>query len=135
MVEIHTFRHTLGWLVAAAVIAFSLPAIFSMALRWERPLFLSPYVAVVGIFLAVYFWNHPVASRQWIASWRYALVATAAACFLLLRNIVEQPSSAVPQGGELLPTLAWVGLVYGAIDGLLLNVFPVLAVQGASFFE
>jgi hypothetical protein len=46
-----------------------------------------------------------------------------------------QPASAVPPDGQLLLALAWVGLIYGAIDGLLLNVFPVLAVQGAPFFE
>ena len=31
--------------------------------------------------------------------------------------------------------LGWVGLAYGAVDVLLLNVFPVLAMQGASFFR
>jgi hypothetical protein len=31
--------------------------------------------------------------------------------------------------------LGWAGLAYGVIDGPLLNVFPVLAVQGASFFD
>jgi hypothetical protein len=62
-------------------------------------------------------------------------VATVLACVLLLRNIAGQPSSAVPQGKQLLLALGWVGLVYGVIAGLLLNVLPVLAVQGASFFE
>jgi hypothetical protein len=129
------FRHTFGWLVAAAIIAFAVPAVFSMGMRWERSLFLIPYVASVGLFLAVYFRRHPLSMRQWIGYWPYALVGTAAASFLLLRNIAGQPSSAVPDGWHLVLALGWVGLAYGVIDALLLNVFPVLAVQGAAFFD
>jgi hypothetical protein len=135
MAAVPTYRHTLGWLVAAALLAFNVPAIFSMGLGWQRSVFLLPYVTGAGVLLAVYFWNHAVTTRQWIAYWPNGLVATTVACFLLLRNIAGQLPSAVPQGAELLLTLIWVGLVYGAVDGLLLNVFPVLAVQGASFFE
>jgi len=57
------------------------------------------------------------------------------AAFLLVRNIQGQPSSAVPEGGQLILALAWVGTVYGTLDGLLLNVVPVLAVQGSAFYE
>jgi hypothetical protein len=128
-------RHTLGWLAAAAIIAFAVPAVFSMGLRWERTLFLVPYVGSVGLFLAVYFSRHPLSIRQWIGYWPYAIIGTAAASFLLLGNIAGQPSSAVPEGWQLVLALGWVGLAYGAVDGLILNVFPVLAVQGASFFE
>jgi hypothetical protein len=128
-------RHTLGWLAAAAVIALAVPAVFSIGLRWERSLFLIPYVGVVGLFLVVYLSRHPLSIRQWVGYWPYALIGTAVASFLLFRNIAVQPSSAVPEGWQLVLALGWVGLAYGAVDGLLLNVFPVLAVQGASFFE
>ena len=129
------FRHTLGWLAAASVIAFAVPAVFSMGLRWERSLFLIPYVGGVSLFLLVYLSRHPLSIRQWIGYWPYALIGTAAASFLLLRNVAGQPSSAVPEGWQLVLALGWVGLAYGAVDGLLLNVLPVLAVRGASFFE
>ncbi|HWE15644.1 MAG TPA: hypothetical protein VG758_00455 [Hyphomicrobiaceae bacterium] len=83
----------------------------------------------------MYFWRHPLSIREWIGYWPYALIGTAAAGFLLLRNIAGQQSSTVPEGWQLVLALGWVGLAYGLVDGLLLNVFPVLAVQGASFFE
>lgn len=124
----------LGWLAAAGVIAFAVPAVFSMGLRWERSLFLIPYVGGVGLFLLVYFSRHPLSIRQWVGYWPYALIGTAVASFLLLGNIAGQPLSAVPEGWQLVLVLGWVGLAYGAVDGLLLNVFPVLAVQRASFF-
>ena len=106
-----------------------------MGLRWERSLFLIPYVGGVGLFLVVYFSRHPLSIRQWTGYWPYALIGTVAASFLLLRSIAGQPPSAVQEGWQLVLALGWVGLAYGAVDGLLLNVFPVLAVQGASFFE
>ena len=135
MSAVPDLRHTLGWLAAAAVIAFAVPAVFSMGLRWERSLFLIPNVGGVGLFLVVYCSRHPLSIRQWVGYWPYALVGTAVASFLLLRNIAGQPSSAVPEGWQLVLALGWVGLAYGAVDGLLLSVFPVLAVQGAPFYE
>jgi hypothetical protein len=125
----------MAWLVPAAGIALSVPALFSMGLRWERSLFLLPYVGIIGVLLLVYFRRHPLSMKQLTGYWPYALVGIAAASFLLLRNIAGQPSSTVPSGMQLVTALAWVGLAYGITDGLLLNVFPVLAVQGADFFE
>jgi len=83
----------------------------------------------------VYFRAHPVSLRQWIGYWPYAIAGTAFASVLLLMNIASQPSSAVPDGWLLALALGWIGLAYGTIDGLLLNVFPVLIVQGASFYD
>jgi hypothetical protein len=128
-------KQSLAWLVVAAIIGFSVPAVFSSALRWERSLFLIPYVAVVGAFLFLYFRLTPISLRQLIGRWPYGLVGIAVATFLLIRNIQGQPTSAVPEGGQLIFALAWIGLVYGVIDGLLLNVMPVLAVQGPRFYE
>ena len=101
-------RHMLGWLAAAAVIAFAVSAVFSMGLRWERSLFLIPYVAGIGLFLVVYFSRHPLCVRQWIGYWPYAFIGTAVASFLLNRNIAGQPSSAVPEGWQLVLALGWV---------------------------
>lgn len=135
MAELPSTRQAIAWLAPVAVIAFAIPALFSTGLRWERSLFLVPHVGIVGVVLFAYFRRHPMSMKQLLGSWPYALLGIAAASFLLLRNIADQPSSAVPSGLPLVAVLAWVGLAYGVIDGLLLNVFPVLAVQGAGFFE
>jgi hypothetical protein len=37
-----------------------------------------------------------------------------------------------PEGAALLGALLWLGLVYGVADALLLNVLPVLAVDGGA---
>ena len=128
-------KQSLSWLVLASIIGFLVPAVFSSALRWERSLFLIPYVAVVGTFLFLYFRHTPISLKQLIGRWPYGLIGAAVATFLLMRNIQGQPTSAMPEGGQLILALAWIGLVYGVIDGLLLNVMPVLAVQGPRFYE
>jgi hypothetical protein len=106
-----------------------------MGLRYERPLFLIPYVGFVGAFLAVYFWRQPVSFKDFVGHWPSALIGVAVAVFLLLRNIQGQPTSAVPEGAQLVVALLWIGLTYGVIDGMLLNVMPVLAVQRIWFAE
>ena len=123
------------WVMLAAIAGFLVPAIFSMGLRWERELFLVPYVVLIGTFLFIYFRRSPISLRQFIGYWPYALIGIAAATFLLLRNIQGQPVSAVPAGGDLVFLLLWVGLVYGVMDALLLNVMPALAVLGLGFFD
>lgn len=127
-------RRALTWLAFAALVGFLVPAVFSTGLRWSRPLFLVPYVAIAGAFLALYFRSTPVSLRQLTGRWHYALAGVPAASFLLLRNVQGQPASAVPEGAQLVLALAWIGAAYGTIDGLLLNVMPVLAVQGPGFY-
>ncbi len=129
------WKQSLAWLVPAAITGFLVPAVFSSALRWERSLFLIPYVAVVSVFLFFYFRRTPISRKQLTARWPYGLVGVAVATFFLMRNIQGQPVSAVPEGGELVLSLAWAGVVYGAIDALFLNVMPVLAVLGPGFYE
>jgi len=134
MVRKSEIEHALKWLALAALVGFLVPAVFSTGLRWSRPLFLVPYVAIAGAFLLLYFRRTPVSLGQLTGRWHYALAGTAAASILLLRNLQGQPASAAPEGAQLVLALAWNGVVYGAIDGLLLNVLPVLAVQGPGFY-
>jgi hypothetical protein len=128
-------KKSLLWLVLAALIGFLVPALFSSGLRWERPLFLIPYVAIIGAFLILYFRSVSFSFKQLIAHWPYGLIGVAAATYFLLRNIQGQPVSAIPEGGQLILALLWIGLVYGVVDAFLLNVMPVLAIQGPKFYE
>ena len=128
-------KQSLAYLVFASIIGFLVPAVFSSVLRWERSVFLIPYVAIVGTFLFLYFRRTPISLKHLIGRLPYGLVGVAAATFLLISNIQGQPASAIPEGGQLILSLVWIGLVYGVIDGLLLNVMPVLAVQGSRFYE
>lgn len=124
-------KQSLIWLMIACFIGFLVPAIFSMGLRWERSLFLVPYVMTIALFLAVYFSKQPISLRELLEPWRVGIIGVAVATVFLMWKVQQFPPSAVPEGSQLVLTLVWVGVMYGAIDGLLLNVFPVLIVYRA----
>lgn len=106
--ELPSVRQAMAWLVPAAAIAFAVPASFSMGLRWERSLFLVPYIGTIGALLFVFVRRHPVSMKQPIGSRPYALVGIAVASFLPLKKIGGQPSPAVPSGMDLVTALACV---------------------------
>lgn len=122
-------KQPLTWLALASFIGLLVPAVFSMGFRWERSLFLVPYVAIIGAFLLVYFRRHPIPLKQLFDHWRLGLIGVAMATSLLMFNIKGYPVSAVPEGMQLVAAILWIGLIYGVIDGLLLNVMPVLVVK------
>ena len=124
-------KQSLTWLMIACLVGFLVPAIFSMGLRWERSLFLVPYVTTIALFLAVYFRKQPISLKELLGPWRVGIIGVAVATVFLMWKVQQFPPSAVPEGIQLVLTLVWVGGVYGAIDGLLLNVLPVLIVYRA----
>jgi len=48
--------------------------------------------------------------------------------FILMKNILSRPFSQKNKGYNLFFDIIWMGLIYGIIDGLFLNVMPVKAV-------
>ncbi len=117
-----------GWLAAGAILAFAVPAVLAGVFRLPREWLVLGYLAVIGSFLYAYARRYRVdvveeARRRW--AWGVAAAIPVAA--LGVRDIVGQPASAAPGGLELVFALLWFGVVYGALDALLLSVFPVYA--------
>lgn len=92
---------------------------------------LLPEEGITTLFLAFYFRAQPVAIRRLLDHWRAGLALSVMAGAFLVMNVLGQPSSAVPDGAARVGALLWMGLVYGAVDGVFLNVMPVLAVRRA----
>jgi hypothetical protein len=124
-------KQSVIWLMLASLIGFLVTAIFSMGLRWERSLFLVPYVTIIGIFIVVYFWKQPISLKQLLGPWRMGLVGVAVATLFLMWKVQSYPPSTVPEDIQLVLAIIWIGITYGVIDGLLLNVIPVLIVYRA----
>jgi len=124
-------KQSLTWLMLACLTGFLVPAIFSMGLRWERSLFLVPYVTIITLFLTVYFRKQPIPLKKLLGPWRAGIIGAAIATLFLMWKVQQYSPSAVPEGVQLVLTIVWVGVIYGAIDGLLLNVLPVLIVYRA----
>jgi hypothetical protein len=122
-------RRTLAWLGLAGAVGFAASAVFSGLLHWERTEFVLPYALLVAIFLLAY--SRSAGTGLGDLFRRHAvrgLIGGIVTGLILVRGVTAQPPSARPEGRHLLFALGWLGLLYGAIDALLLNVIPVLVV-------
>lgn len=119
----------LGWVLAAGLLGFAVAAVFSGWLRLSRRLFLASYFLLGGAFLAGFFlWSQIDLMALFLDNWYWGLLAGTIVAIFLIRNVRSQPASARSTGAELFFDLLWVGLGYGAMDALFLNIMPVLAI-------
>ena len=117
------------WFIGASLIGFGLSAIFSGWLKLSRRLFLIPYIAISGLGLYFFLNYNPVVNTDfWTHNWYWGLVASILAGAFLVRNVLSQPYSQTVKGLPFYIDMIWFGFTYGIIDGLLLNVMPVVAV-------
>lgn len=120
------------WIALAGGVGYAASAVFSGLLHWDRALFVLPYAVMVVIFLLAYVKRGDHDMRKvFRRHWTRGLVGGIAVGAILIRGVAAQPASGTPEGGHLALALVWLGVVYGAIDGLLLNVAPVLIVYQA----
>jgi hypothetical protein len=120
----------MGWVLAASAVGFFTSSVFSWSLGWDRPTFVGAHLALAGTFLMLFFAVARFRVTELLAHWRRGLAAAALVSAFVAMHIASQPASEVPQGRELVLSLLWLGLVYGTLDGLFLNVMPVLAFPG-----
>ena len=118
----------LAWVGAAAVVTFGVTAIFSGALELTRGWFVLVYAVVVVPFLVGYvLWSGVDVPDLFLHRWRWGLGGAVVISAFLVMSVLRQDSSARPDGALLIWDLAWLGVVYGLIDALILSVLPVLA--------
>jgi hypothetical protein len=120
------------WVSLAALAGFASSGIFASWLHWPRNAFILGYATLAGLFLAVYAMIggvHPTVQLR--RHWRAGLVGGVLAGIVLAYGVMAQPASPRPRGMALVGALAWSGVVYGAVDALLLSVVPVLSVYGS----
>ncbi len=123
----------LAWLIAAAVLAGAVPAFFVGVLRLPRNIYLFPYIAFVAAVLYGWVrWSRLDVAGLFRAHWQWGLLGAAAVAVFASRTVLEQPGSARSAGLDLVRDLLWPGLTYGAADGLLLSVFPVVCAWQAA---
>ena len=114
--------------VCLAVIGFSISALFSAKLGLSRNQLVLGYLVTVAIVvLAARSWRAELRS-QLGRDWRIGVLAGLVLGALLAITVAGQTGSPRPSGLGLVWSLIWLGLVYGLLDGLLLNVLPIVVV-------
>jgi hypothetical protein len=122
-----------AWLAGGFVVAFAVPFVLADALEINRDLFYGLYaISVVGLILA---WERSTGydlvaatKRHWVWALGLGLAFAGVMALIVVRT---EDATARPEGLELIGAVLWRGLVYGATDGLLLSVFPILVVFAA----
>jgi hypothetical protein len=118
----------LGWIIAAGVLGFALAFIFAGRLRLPRRIFLVPYVGLSGLFLYSFIqWSGIPFGEMILHNWVWGLIGAVLLSVFLIKNILSQPVSPISKGAALAFDIAWLGILYGLTDALLLSVLPVLA--------
>ena len=121
------------WLAGGMLLAFLMPFVLADSLGLNRDLYYAIYASGVIGFIAL--WarttGQPLlqrAKKRWPAALALGIAAGAVLVFMVYGT---EDATSRPDGIEFIAALLWRGVVYGAADGLLLSVFPILAVFAA----
>jgi hypothetical protein len=126
-------RRQLPWIAAGLAVGFLVPFVFADRLALQRDLYDAIYAVSVLGFVAA--WAHAteqplgeMVRRRWRLAIVLGFVFGAALAFMVLH---AADATTRPAGVALAGAVLWRGVVYGAIDGLWLSSFPILAVFAA----
>jgi hypothetical protein len=87
-------------------------------------------VLIVGGLSLLHLRRIGFAWRDLARNWVTGLAVAAAASYFVIGSLDHYPVSARPEGAALIASLVWVGIAYGLVDALVLNVFPVMLARG-----
>jgi hypothetical protein len=128
---IRSRRHWL-WLLGGFPFAFAVPFMLADTFGLNRDVFYGLYALAVAGFVTAWARDTGLTRRDLLRNWRWGLalgaVGAAATSLIVFRT---EDATDRPDGLELVAALLWRGVLYGATDGVLLSVFPILAVFGA----
>ncbi len=118
----------LKWVAGLAILGFAVPAVLAGVLQLPRNIYLVFYFGLMGAFLYGYVrWSSLDLKKLFIEHWVWGLIGGALLSIFTIKTVLMQSGSPAPEGLELGFDLAWLGLLYGATDGLVLSVIPVYA--------
>jgi hypothetical protein len=119
-------RHLL-WIVGAAAAGFLASYVFADLLRLPAAMYHLVYFVLVSSFVGLYAARTGVSLRATLRRrLGSALLFGALGGLALTRRVLADSPSPGPQGLAFAWDLLWRGLIYGALDGVLLSAFPWL---------
>ena len=122
-----------AWLGRGLAMAFVVPFLFADRLELNRDVYYGLYMASVATLVIAWVRAGSVDVRAALArNWRWGVLLGAVfAGVMTLIVLKTEDGTPHPQGADFVAALAWRGALYGLADGLLLSVFPILAVFAA----
>lgn len=121
-----------AWLVAGFPFAFAVPFLLTDLLDLNRDLFYGVYALAVACFVAAWARDTRLTRHDFTRNWRWGVVlGVAGAAVMALVVLRTEDATARPGGIDLAAAVLWRGVLYGVTDGVLLSVFPILAVFAA----
>jgi hypothetical protein len=115
-----------SWIVVLAAAGFAMSWLGASVAHWDRDALVLVYAVVAGLLVFSYFRSTGVDFRQSLARrWQRGVMVGLAIGALLANNVMAQPASPEPHGVQLAWAILWLGVIYGVVDALLLNVMPV----------
>ena len=120
----NTSKH-LAWIVFGTFVGCATSFIFGDLLTLPLDLYYLIYFGIILGFFGLYVRYTHLDLKTWFfrhLGWGSALGVIFAV--IMVKNVLSRPATAQFSGGYLAWEIFWRGLIYGAIDGLLLTVFP-----------
>ncbi len=119
-----------AWIAGGLVFSFLVSFVFGDRLDLNRDLYYGIYTVAVVAFLTVWVRTsglsvRSLAARRWVWGVALGVLFAGVMALIVLRT---DDATAHPGGATFVAAILWRGVVYGAVDGLLLSVFPILAV-------
>jgi hypothetical protein len=115
----------LKWIILGALVGFGASFIFGDLLTLPLDLYYLLYFTITIIFFAIYIRKTRLNLREWLSRrWVWGVLLGLIFGALMVQNVLSRPATEKFTGPYLAWLIFWRGLVYGAMDGLLLSAFP-----------
>ncbi len=120
----HWVRHA-AWFGVVAAVAFVIPYIGVSLLDLQHDLYYLVYFAGAVAVVGAYVWAEHVDVRRVVTrAWPWSLAVGVVVGVAQVWNVLGDDATDRPSGAYFVFELAWRGVTYGAVDALLLSVFP-----------
>jgi hypothetical protein len=128
----HAWWHELLWVGAAAVVGFALTATAAGILELSRSwIVLAHGLVTIPLAVAYVHWSGTDVPALFRHHTKLGVGGGVIVGAFVVMAVLAEDATTRPDGLRLIWDLAWLGVAYGFLDALLLNVLPVLAVWRA----
>ncbi|MBP1699794.1 MAG: hypothetical protein H6Q41_4982 [Deltaproteobacteria bacterium] len=115
----------LKWILLGVLVGFGASFVFGDLITLPLDLYYLIYFGIVVAFFTIYIKKTQLNLKEWFSRrWVWGILLGLVFGALMVQNVLSRPVTEKFTGPYLAWLIFWRGLIYGAIDGLLLSVFP-----------